>query len=213
MMSAHALDRLLNIETERHIELNDPAAGALRVRDGEAIDKFVHHEATSYVGFRQMLRRAPIDLADHTFVDLGCGLGRVVINAATYPFQRVIGVEFSTSLAAVARRNVQNARFLRFRTPVEIVCLDARSFAFGPGNYVVYLFNPFGDSVMHEIVENMHHAMDEHRTKITVIYYNNKHHNMFERSPRFRRVDDGMVDDWSAPRGYTFTIFQSAASG
>ena len=41
-----------------------------------------------------------------SFVDLGCGKGRVVLVAAQYPFQSAIGVDLSTSLTDTASRNV-----------------------------------------------------------------------------------------------------------
>ena len=45
--------------------------------------------------------------ADDVFVDIGCGLGRAVVLAARRPFRRVLGVEYSPSLAEAACRNVR----------------------------------------------------------------------------------------------------------
>jgi predicted RNA methylase len=42
-----------------------------------------------------------------TFVDIGSGKGRALIIAAEYAFKRIIGVEYSPSLATICRRNLE----------------------------------------------------------------------------------------------------------
>ena len=49
------------------------------------------------------------------FLDLGAGKGRMLLAASRYPFRRVIGVELSDRLAAIARSNVAAFR-LRARS-------------------------------------------------------------------------------------------------
>jgi cyclopropane fatty-acyl-phospholipid synthase-like methyltransferase len=56
------------------------------------------------------LDRLQLDPRDFVFVDLGSGKGRVILRAATRPFRRVEGVEFSEPLHRVALRNIDNAR-------------------------------------------------------------------------------------------------------
>ena len=47
------------------------------------------------------------------FLDIGCGMGRAVYQAAAnYPFKRVIGVELSHELTQAARRNIERNRIV-----------------------------------------------------------------------------------------------------
>ena len=54
-----------------------------------------------------MLDNVGIDPRTFTFVDIGCGKGRVLLIASERPFQRLLGVEISAELCAIARRNVE----------------------------------------------------------------------------------------------------------
>ena len=47
---------------------------------------------------------------DDVFIDLGSGMGRMVLEAARYPFKRVIGVELVEQLHDLARANLASTR-------------------------------------------------------------------------------------------------------
>jgi cyclopropane fatty-acyl-phospholipid synthase-like methyltransferase len=63
-----------------------------------------------------------------TFVDFGCGKGRVVHQAARRPFRRVIGVEISPVLAEVARNGLAARRHQHRCGSVEIVVSDVTQY-------------------------------------------------------------------------------------
>ncbi len=80
---------------------------------------------------------------DDVFVDVGSGKGRVVLFAARrYPFRRVVGVEVSGELHALARRNVA-ALGPACRDRVELVNADVNDWAVPDDATVFHLFNPF----------------------------------------------------------------------
>ena len=55
--------------------------------------------------FRSALSALAIPHERFLFIDFGCGKGRAVLLAAELPFQRVVGVDFSQELVAIARNN------------------------------------------------------------------------------------------------------------
>lgn len=69
-----------------------------------------------------------------TFVDVGCGKGRILIEALALGFDRVIGIEYDPELCRVARANVGRA---------EIIVEDALKAPLPTGSFVAALFNPF----------------------------------------------------------------------
>jgi tRNA G46 methylase TrmB len=51
------------------------------------------------------------EVNDHdVFVDVGSGMGRVVLQAARYSFRKVIGVEISETLHGIAWENIDRNR-------------------------------------------------------------------------------------------------------
>jgi SAM-dependent methyltransferase len=67
--------------------------------------------AVDYAGSQpSVLRLALKDLLPldtYTFIDLGCGKGRALLVASEFPFRAIIGVELSSRLAEIARRNAE----------------------------------------------------------------------------------------------------------
>ena len=90
----------------------------------------------------QALRYTGVSDSD-TFVDFGCGKGRVVHQAARRPFRRVIGVEISPVLAEIARTNLAARRHQHRCRNVEIVVSDVMEFRVPDDLTIGYLFHPF----------------------------------------------------------------------
>jgi SAM-dependent methyltransferase len=102
-----------------------------------------------------------------TFVDLGAGKGRALLIAARSPFRELVGVEYSATLAATARANVQRAGDDRIR----IVHADAASYRFPDGPLVLYFYNPFDATVMREVIWNLTQSHQHQRRRIVVLYF------------------------------------------
>ena len=96
-------------------------------------------------------------LRDFSFVDIGCGKGKVLLSAMALPFAKIIGVEFSPYLCEIAQQNVRSARLLRRRCPnVEIVCCDAGYWSPPSETSLIFFFyNPFDFNVMQKLLFNI----------------------------------------------------------
>ena len=97
-----------------------------------------------------------VDFSKFTFIDMGSGKGRVLLMAAMYPFLQIMGVEVQPDLHAIAEQNIE-----MFNVPgrqcesIVSVCMDAREFEFPETPLLVYLFNPFPDYVLRNVLENL----------------------------------------------------------
>jgi SAM-dependent methyltransferase len=98
-----------------------------------------------------------------TFVDLGCGKGRALIIAAELGFERVFGIEFAAQLISVAQQNLEKLALMNI---VRVVHGNAADFRFPPDDLVVFLYNPFGASVMEKVVANLPRSA----AKLRIIY-------------------------------------------
>lgn len=101
---------------------------------------------------------------DITFIDLGCGKGRVLLVAATQGFRQMIGVEFAHELAEVARRNLAKMHV----TNAAVVHGDAADYEFPDRDpTIVYLYNPFLEEVIAKVIVNLKKSRAR---KLFVIY-------------------------------------------
>ncbi|HEY1524912.1 MAG TPA: class I SAM-dependent methyltransferase [Candidatus Angelobacter sp.] len=121
--------------------------------------------------FKQIMQAIRIDFSQFTFVDLGCGKGRVLLMASDYPFQRIVGVEFMAELHRAAQNNIviysnNRQRCLR----IEAVCMDARDFQFPPEPLVVYLFNPFAEPTFAKVLENLLQSVEQAPRPVYIAY-------------------------------------------
>lgn len=131
----------------------------------------VHYWPTRPVDFHRVLAAVgELDHSQHTFIDIGCGKGRVVLLAAGLPFRKVVGVDFSPALVEQARRNVE-CYTGEVRTEIELLVGDAAELEFPPGDLLLYLFDPFGPVVLDRMARNLAACWKEHGQRITMIYY------------------------------------------
>jgi SAM-dependent methyltransferase len=155
--------------------------------------------STAYFGvapsvFRALLKRwqrmkpaAPID--QFTFIDVGAGMGRAMLLATEYPFQRVVGVELNPLLARVAQRNVESWRDAkRAKMQMQLICGDALDAPLPDGPCVVFMFNPFGASVMRRLLKRLAVDFADRATKLDLLYVNHEQDHVIEQQAGFKRL-------------------------
>jgi SAM-dependent methyltransferase len=149
-----------------------------------------------------------IGVSDHdTFVDFGCGKGRIVHQAAKRPFRRVIGVEISPALAEIARRNLAARRHEHRSRSVEIVVADATEFPVPDDLTIAYLFHPFKDETFETVLRGIIDSIDRHPRRVRLIYLDPVHGWDVLATGRFRLLT---VLPWSLlDRRYRTAIFES----
>ena len=105
-----------------------------------------------------------------TFVDFGCGKGRVVHQAAKRPFRRVIGVEISPALAEIARANLATRRHQHRCPNVEIVVADAKDFRVPDDLTIAYFWHPFTGETLEAVLRGIVDSIDRHPRRVRLIY-------------------------------------------
>ncbi len=126
--------------------------------------------------FHGIVDRLGIDYPRFTFVDLGSGKGRTLLMASDYPFQRIIGAEILPELHAIAERNVAGYRSEQQKCfQIETWQGDAREFPFPDEPLVIYLFNPFPEDILKEVLERSHASFVSQPREIRIAYHNLVH--------------------------------------
>jgi SAM-dependent methyltransferase len=149
--------------------------------------------------FEQIMQALPVDFSQFTFVDLGCGKGRVLLMASDYPFKKIIGVEFMPDLHRAAQKNIANYSNDRQRCrKIETVCIDARDFQFSLDPLVVYLFNPFSESTFAQVLENMRRSVEQTPRPVHIAYRFTEFENLLARADWLEKV--AVSEQWAVYR-------------
>jgi hypothetical protein len=113
-----------------------------------------------------------LDLAyeNFVFVDYGSGKGRVLFLAAEWPFRRILGVEYSSSLHQAAEENIRTYRNPSQRCrQIESVCIDATRFEPPTEPLVCFFHNPFEKPVFLETLSRLEASLRRHPRKIVMV--------------------------------------------
>lgn len=129
------------------------------------------------------------DFRDFTFVDLGSGKGRTLLMASDYPFRRILGVELLPSLHQIALENVRQYKSESQKClALESICADATTFPLPNDPLVIFLFNPFPESGMRQVVANLEQSLREHPRPVFVLYHNPLLEHTLAESWRLRKI-------------------------
>jgi SAM-dependent methyltransferase len=145
----------------RHLESSMPAAQFA-----------IQYEGAPIKLIDKTLRQLKTDLHRFTFIDLGSGKGRVLLIAAKYPFKSVIGVEFSQTLHSIAQSNIKKfTKLAGTKTGPISINIDAADFDFLKfGDKIIFCNNPFKDSLMIRVLDNLEKSVSGRKNEVIFIY-------------------------------------------
>lgn len=159
----HLIDRYLGIDTARPVHYGD-------LEFGDESGGF--YQASNWVNLlllRQTLRQVGVTSGD-VFIDFGCGKGQVLALAARFPFGRVIGLDLSPSLIAIAQRNVDQIRGRSRCRDIELVEQNALDYAIPDDLTIAYFYMPFPTSVFEQVVQHIDASLASHPRTFRIIY-------------------------------------------
>jgi SAM-dependent methyltransferase len=141
-LSVRWIERRLGIETESIISAREL---------GFTNPDFRFYAPTDYRNIRRAFQLLDMSKND-VLLDMGCGLGRVVLFAAKfYPFRKVIGLDVSHQLVAMARENKTRALTRLPCKEIEIIAADATEYEIPDDVTVIYFANPFAGDVLAKV--------------------------------------------------------------
>ena len=121
--------------------------------------------------FKRVLASFDIALQGFTFIDFGSGKGRALLLASEYPFNRVLGLEFSPELHQTSNENI-----LRY-SPAAQKCKDIQSlnvdfadYALPPEPSVLFFFHPCRTRVLSAVVAEIGRSLRSHPRPLFIAY-------------------------------------------
>jgi SAM-dependent methyltransferase len=122
-----------------------------------------------------------------TLVDVGAGLGRVVLHAARRPYRQIVGIEISPALVEIAKDNRSAYRGELLCRDIRLVRADAATFRFPRGNLVVYLYNPFHARVLAPMLDRLG---SDGRREVVLVYHTPLERATIDAHPAFELTAD-----------------------
>jgi len=162
----HSFDRRYGTDTAGAVETS-----SLGIASDERRDQAILYLPSPARVTEWMLESVGIDHKDFTFVDLGCGKGRVLLVAARYPFRRIVGVDISAELTGIARDNAE-----RFRPHaggcknIDVVNADATTFDFPETDLLLHLYHPFEPAVTRAVLRGLEGSLEGRPRRVYVAY-------------------------------------------
>jgi predicted RNA methylase len=118
-----------------------------------------------------MLDEIGVEPSSTTFVDLGCGKGRVLLVAAARPFRQALGVEISAQLAAIARRNAERYRPPPpLRSPIDVREADVTTVDLPDTDLLIHLYHPFDPAVSAAVLRRLEASLASTPRRVTIAY-------------------------------------------
>jgi len=174
-IGANVFDRRQGIDTSRIVDL---------ATDGVHTDGRIPYVPSSWRNLPSALRHIPIS-DDDVFLDLGSGKGRVVLQAAKRPFKRVIGVELSEELHAVAVANLEAVRPSLACADVELIQADITAYPIPDDVTVVYAYNPVRGALFEATMNQLIASYDRRPRPMHLLYRYPREHDLVAASGRF----------------------------
>lgn len=140
----------------------------------------------------EIIQSLPIRQNEFTFVDMGSGKGRALLIASEFPFKRIVGIELSPQLHAVAEQNVARYKPATQQcTAIDLKCMDALRYDYDDTPLVLFLFDPFGREILEQVVAKLEASLKAAPREGYVVYVYPQYEDVFNRSTVLERVRTG----------------------
>jgi SAM-dependent methyltransferase len=192
LSSGSDFDRRFGVSTSGKIHLS-----TLNI-DSDNQAAGTRYEPTAPSAFSEMMAALPQKMIPRaTFIDIGCGRGRVLLMAAEHGFRQIIGIDFAADLCLTARDNVeQYRRCSNNSASFSIEQRDACTYDIPNQPGVLFLYNPFNELVMRSFVANVERSLSQHPREFYVIYHVPLWNKVWDASPTFSKLAGTHI--WSA---------------
>lgn len=137
---------------------------------------YFHYQGAAYSVLFRVLKELRSLGKVFSFVDLGCGMGRVLFVAEYLGYNELKGVELDLELIKQAEANLKRYPFKRVESTFEFILNNALSYNYSNNPNIYFLFNPFNKHVLSEVLNNI---LSSTKEETYFIYMNPKFQEVF----------------------------------
>jgi len=117
------------------------------------------------------LAKYGVSFSDFVFIDVGSGMGRVLLQAADHPFHKIIGIELSAHLHNIALSNIAVYQPPEMQChDITSQCVNALEFDFPEKDMVLYFWLPFDENIAVAFFNRLESFAKQHQVRIILIF-------------------------------------------
>lgn len=126
------------------------------------------------------------------FLDIGCGKGRALCVAANHGFKKLTGIDFSKEFCEAAVKNLTQVKQKDPGISSSVIHNDAFYFEIPADVDCIFFFNPFDETIMSGVAQNISRSLRQNPRSICIIYVNPLHKQYFTRA--------GFTETWHSKK-------------
>ncbi len=151
VVSDFLFDWKYRVETINTIQLQDLKIDSTNKEFG------VYYEGTNAFVFKQIFSQLKgLDISQSYFVDFGSGKGKAMFLAAEKGFKKVTGIEFSSELVEICKKNIEIfKKKSKSKTDFLVIHADASEYPIPPDANVLFFSNPFTEVLTTKVIDNI----------------------------------------------------------
>ena len=130
------------------------------------------------------LKRVPVDPAEKSFIDVGCGKGICLKAACEFGYKKVAGIEFLPDIADIAKSNMK-----KLKLDAEVFQENAITFDRYADYDVFYFYNPFDATIFKDVIATIDKSLETRPRTIYIIYTSPTSHQLWL-DANFKVIDE-----------------------
>lgn len=161
------------IRGEKKYNIDTTGADSLKSLEKKGID-ITHatiYMPVSYDLLEDFFAEIKIETFNH-FLDIGCGKARAMCVAGAFGSKKISGIELSKELYTAAKNNIAVCKQKYPSTEFNIYNNDAFYFDIDDDVDCIFMFNPFDETIMGAVMENIETSLDSNPRPMTIVYIN-----------------------------------------
>lgn len=161
------------IRGEKKYNINTTGADSLKSLEKKGID-ITHatiYMPASYDLLEQFFEEIKLSSFTH-FLDIGCGKARAMCVAAAHGVKNISGIELSKDLYTEAKKNIAVCKKKYSSASFSIYNNDAFYFDIEDDVDCIFMFNPFDETIMSGVMENIETSLESNPRVMTIVYIN-----------------------------------------
>jgi SAM-dependent methyltransferase len=147
--------------------------------DGTDISHASIYMPVNYYILEQLMQETVRYGGNKTFLDIGCGKGRVMVVAAAFGFKQITGIDFSKTFCEEATLIVSQYAQRNPGAEFKVIHENASGYEIPGDISTIFLFNPFDEFMMWPVVSHIVDSQEAHPRTIRVLYANPQHKAVF----------------------------------
>lgn len=146
--------------------------------------------------FKRIFASLRLNLQEYVFIDFGSGKGRALLLASDLPFKKIIGVEFSPELHAVAQSNIKKySSPTQLCNSLESINMDITDYQLPLEPCILYFLDPCRATIYPRILENIRKSWKAFPRNIVIVYVAPRSEAVFNSSGFLRKLTKVAEDD------------------